>query len=607
MTKATPALAALLAAALATPAPADEREELLKLKNTTVNLIDALVQQGILDKGKAQAIIKTAEDKAAVEARQQRADEKAAQDRARAGAGPAAAVAAGSAVAGAVAAGAAAGAAAGGKPAPVRVALVPEFVKQEIRDQVRAELKDDVVKEVKAQAKEEKWGIPAALPDWVGRIHPYVDGRLRFQWDTYPSGNAPAFDWLQINRDGGLSQALAKNEAYLNTSIDRVRFRERFRAGFDADITDGLKAGFRLSTSNQFSPVSVNQTMGDTDQSWLVVIDRAFLQYDFKDGRGTDWFTLWGGRIPNPFVSTEMLFSPDLSFEGVAGNFRWNFGGDNPAVTSYRTPNPLGRFGVNLGEQQHPDTVFATLGAFPIQEVNFSARDKYLFAAQLGADWLVHNESRLKVAAGYYHYTNVTAQRNSLDSQTFDWTAPQFMQKGNSLVAINDAQNQTLCSTGALGAQNVCLVGLASGFKVFNATAMFDFADLAPTHVMLTGDFAKNFGFNQNAIKRQFGDTITPKTLAWQARLDVGRADMHRLNDWSLYFAYRYLQRDAVLDAFTDNVFHQGGTDAKGWMLGAQYGLAQNVWANLRWFSTDSIDGPPLSIDTLNVDLNARF
>ncbi|CAG1005470.1 hypothetical protein MYXO_03386 [Myxococcaceae bacterium] len=70
-----------------------------------------------------------------------------------------------------------------------------------------------------------------------------------------------------------------------------------------------------------------------------------------------------------------------------------------------------------------------------------------------------------------------------------------------------------------------------------NATAFFDYAGFAPTHALLTGDFAKNFGFNQNAIK--------PKTNAWQARLDLGRADMRRLRDWSLYFAYRYLERGA--------------------------------------------------------------
>jgi hypothetical protein len=84
-------------------------------------------------------------------------------------------------------------------------------------------------------------------------------------------------------------------------------------------------------------------------------------------------------------------------------------------------------------------------------------------------------------------------------------------------------------------------------------------------------------------------------------------AEIRRFADWSVSLAYRYVQRDAVLDAFTDSIFHQGGTNAKGWVLGTQYGLAKNTWLNLRWLSTDAIDGPNYSIDTVNLDLNARF
>jgi hypothetical protein len=122
MKKATPALAGLMAATLITPVMADEREELLKLKNTTVNLIDALVQQGILDKDKAQNLIQSAEAKAATEAKQQRAVEEKDQKKAMAKAKD---------------------------DKSVHVAYVPEFVKEDIRKQVRAELKDDVLKDVK--------------------------------------------------------------------------------------------------------------------------------------------------------------------------------------------------------------------------------------------------------------------------------------------------------------------------------------------------------------------------------------------------------------------------------------------------------------------------
>ncbi|BBL77064.1 putative porin [Methylomagnum ishizawai] len=573
-------LAAVMVGGLisSTVSAAEPREEILKVKKSTfTNLVDLLVQRGVLDKKDAQGLITEAEAEAKAAESAQSAPPQAQ-----------------------------------GVPAPVGkdgkkskyVGYVPEFVKQEIRDQVRAELKDDVLKDVKQTAKKERWGIPDALPDWITRINPYFDMRLRVADDFYQSTNAPAYDWMAINQAGGISQAMAKNQAFLNTTVDRLRLRERFRIGFDAQINESLKAGFRFATSNQYNPVSNNQTLGNTGQSWQFAIDRAFLQYDFND-QGNDWVTVWGGRMPNPFVSTDVVFDPDLSFEGFAGTFRWNFA-PRPVATAYTSNTQSGPFGINMGPQ-HPNTVYATAGVFPIQEVNFSSRDKWLFGYQMGADWLYNDEVRFKLAGAYYDYDNISAKRNIYDSLEYNYTAPQFMQKGNTLVAINDAKNQPDCNTGTLGSQNVCLVGLASGFQIVNATATVDYARFAPIHVMLTGDYAKNLGFNKQKIMNQFGENLAAHTNAYQVRMDVGRPVIRQLLDWNMYFAYRYIEADAVLDAFTDSVFHQGGTDAKGWVLGAQVGLFTNAWMNLRWFSTDAINGPPLSIDTLTADFNARF
>jgi len=87
----------------------------------------------------------------------------------------------------------------------------------------------------------------------------------------------------------------------------------------------------------------------------------------------------------------------------------------------------------------------------------------------------------------------------------------------------------------------------------------------------------------------------------------AGWPQVTKFRDWQVSASYRYLQRDAVLDAFTDSDFHLGGTDAKGWVIGGKYGLARNTWLQLRYLSSDAIDGPPLGIDTLQVDLNAKF
>jgi hypothetical protein len=70
---------------------------------------------------------------------------------------------------------------------------------------------------------------------------------------------------------------------------------------------------------------------------------------------------------------------------------------------------------------------------------------------------------------------------------------------------------------------------------------------------------------------------------------------------------YKYLERDAVLDAFTDSDFHLGGTDAKGYYFGFDYAFTPRVSARIRYLSANEIDGPPLGIDVVQLDLNASF
>ena len=281
MTKKT--LAALLASSLVTPIMADEktellklrqdiakeREELLDLKNTTANLIEVFVQQGLLDKQKAETLMKAAKAKAAIESQQELATTAADGQTATEP-----------------------DAAKPKSPKSIRFAYVPEFVKEEIRQEVIAGLTNKVVTEVKADAKKEQWGIPAALPEWVNNIKISGDVRLRAQDDFFGSANTQNayLDYLNINQEGGHLAAHNKNQEYLNTTNDRLRLRERFRLAIDARVTDGLKAGFRLSTTNEFSPVSSNQTLGNTGKTFEVAIDRAFMQYDFVDSQHNDWF-----------------------------------------------------------------------------------------------------------------------------------------------------------------------------------------------------------------------------------------------------------------------------------------------------------------------------
>jgi len=82
---------------------------------------------------------------------------------------------------------------------------------------------------------------------------------------------------------------------------------------------------------------------------------------------------------------------------------------------------------------------------------------------------------------------------------------------------------------------------------------------------------------------------------------------MEKLWDWQAGVGYRYVESDAVVDGFTDSDFGGGGTNVQGFTLGGNVALSKAVRCGLRWMSADEVAGPPLSSDTLQIDLNAKF
>jgi len=632
MNTAVKSILVLMISSLFTLSTAEQGEEIIKVKKSTfVNLVDLLVKRGVINQQEGSGLVTAAEQEAAEAAPAPQSKPLVTDINAP--------EAVNEGLQGKTQ----------GSAKIKHVGYVPEFVKKEIRDEVRAELKSEVVTEVKQDAKTEGWGIPAALPEWVAALNPSMDMRLRFADNFFPAGNTSGtgittatanssginlgpYNFLNINSNyinggiTGVAGAIAQSPtspryAFNNNTKSQLLVRERFRLGFETNIAEGIKAGVRLATSNTYNPVSNDQSLGNTGQSYQFAIDRAFLQYDYLDANKTNWFSAYGGRIINPFLSTDIVFDPDLSFEGFATSFRYHVNQDDAAVRGYKPASPTGRVGINQG-QQSPDSVFMTVGVFPIQNVNFSTNSKWLYAGQVGADWLVFNDSRLNVGLAYYEYQNISARYNAANSNghEYDWTAPQFMQQGNSMVAITDnysGHGQVCNDTAGLG----CLFGLASQFRIINLTSIYDYLISGQTHLVFTADYAKNLGYNQQQILSQWATgpvnyaNSAARNNAYQVRVDLGHPRVARRGDWNMSLAYRYVERDAVLDAFTDSIFHNGGTNAKGWVLGAQYGLAKNTWLDMHWYSTDAIDAPSVpvgvkykySVDTVNFDLNTRF
>jgi len=477
----------------------------------------------------------------------------------------------------------------------IKINYIPEFIKDEIREQVRANLRADVVEDVLTQAKNERWGIPGALPAWVNRISIKGDIRLRAQDDIFAKDNVAEtyINFPVVNASGGFSK-VGGPDAYLNTTEDRSRLRARARVGINAKITEGIEAGFRLSTGNQKDPVSTNQTLGTYDNRYQVVWDQVYLKHDNYDLDAYRWLTLMGGRFSNPWVSTDLVWDSDLAFEGFAATYRRSLRSDDSLYES------------DLNDR----TLFMTIGAFPLQEVELSNKDKWLYGVQLGAEVIAENQSKFKVALAYYFFDNITGVRNKVaESSDYDYTAPAYMQKGNVLFNIRnsaDAQAE--------------LWALAAQYHELNLTILYDIANFSPLHVVLAADVVKNLGYDQKdvearslgAVERVQGYDIAvgptkERTLGYQVGVTVGWPRVTLVGNWNVSLYYKYLERDAVLDAMTDSDFHLGGTDAKGWILSGKYGLEENTWLTARWITSDSIDGVNMGVDLFQLDVSAKF
>lgn len=376
---------ALLAAALAVmpllEAAADERQSLEELRNTVINLLQTLVDQGVITREKAAQLVKAAQDKAAASA--------AATAKADEGA--------------------------------VRVPYVPQIVKDEIAKQVEQSVKPDVVADVVNTARVEKWGVPAALPGWISHVRISGDIGLREEAILFAADNAPNayLNYYAINQAGGIVKA--GESAFLDTDENRIRFRGRARLAFTDDISDSLTAGVRLATGNSTDLVSPSQTLDGT-APYQFGVDNLFIRYDARTASRFDWLSVVGGRFNNPwFTTTDLIFHRDLTFNGIAATGRLGFG-DGSA------------------EQSH---AFLTVAAMPIQEIALSAQDKWLYAAQLGTYLRLGNDTKLKFGAAFYDFMNTQGRLNGFGSTTLDYTAPQFLRYGNTLFDIRNDDDPT--------------------------------------------------------------------------------------------------------------------------------------------------------------------
>jgi len=187
--------------------------------------------------------------------------------------------------------------------------------KKIITDQEAEEVRAELTKET-ATTSAGKLKLSAPITE----LELYGDIRLRYEYrGGRTAGNTP------VGEPGA-------GVAGVNDWQERERERYRLRIGLRGTLADDWFFGIRLETSNKRN--STNVTFGNDGTSGTPAVpngpfakddDGLFIGQAYLGYKGFRDVTLTGGRMPNPIVTTLMVWDADINPEGAAEQWKHSF------------------------------------------------------------------------------------------------------------------------------------------------------------------------------------------------------------------------------------------------------------------------------------------
>ena len=235
------------------------------------------------------------------------------------------------------------------------------------------------------------------------------------------------------NGNSGAPSTLVTNP---NDAQQRNRARYRIRLGLRGTLVNDFFFGLRLETST--SPRSTNVTFGDDSGPFGKTSDGAFIGQAYLGYSGFRDVKLTVGRMPNPFVTTSMVWDGDINPEGIAEQYKHTFNlsfGGGSAVGGTRDLQQ-GRQKLHRERGASEPTnmtidVFANFGQFVYDDNNpenpignpavangrrVPNNDAYLLGWQVGAKFNFTKTIYFQLAPTIYNYTGNGNDFNTLFS-----------------------------------------------------------------------------------------------------------------------------------------------------------------------------------------------
>ena len=427
-------------------------------------------------------------------------------------------------------------------------ALLDLLVKKKlITDQEAEEVRTELVQE-SASTAAGKWKLSTPITE----LELYGDVRLRYE-----------------SRGGRLPSNFQFRQDNQNDWYERYRNRYRLRVGVRGTLADDWFFGLRLETNTD--PRSTNVTFGaDANNGPFAKNDDGiFVGQAYFGYTGFPDFKFTGGKMPQPLITTPLLWDDDINPEGLAQQwkhtFTFNLGGGGGAAQSY------GKDGKAVVAKSEPFKlkldVFANFAQFVYDDENpenpigpdptlpsntpggqagqkIPLADAYMLAWQVGARLTFPNSVYVQLAPTLYNYTG--------NGDTFNVHFngdPGGNQTGINSLLIFDMPGEL-------------------GWKLWGLP------------MRIFGDFAVNLEADDRAAAVGHAGSGGSR-YAWELGLGVGQ--LKAKNDWEIRAWWQHQEQFSLDPNLVDSDIFDARLNLQGIAVKAGYMLADAISLNLTY------------------------
>jgi len=432
-------------------------------------------------------------------------------------------------------------------------------------------ISDQEAEEIRGELNKEFSQNPAGklkLSTPLTELEIYGDARVRYE---IRNGNSGAPSTLVTNPDD---------------AQQRNRHRYRMRLGLRGTLVDDWFFGLRLETSA--SARSTNVTFGDDAGPFGKTSDPVYVGQAYLGYKGIPGLTLTAGRLPNPFVTTLMVWDGDLNPEGLTQQYKKTFnlsfgGGSSTAAASTESYSKDGKDVAAAAVTSEPYRMtidfFANFGQFVYDDNNpenpigrnpvvggreVPENDAYMFGYQAGAKINFTKTTYFQFAPTFYHYSGNGNDFNALFSGD-----PNFRNTATPPAVV--ARNQ---------------VGINS-LAIFNMPAEFGFTLFETLPFRIFGDFAVNLDAEDRAEAAGHPDQDDER-YAYQVGIGVGRIKAKR--DWQVNVFWQHAEQFALDPNLVDSDIFDSRLNMEGVAIQAGYALSDAVTFNLTYAYGEQIN-----------------